>query len=265
MHVLIVRGGLKEYGYCDEASHMGCYLSAIIHDYKHKGVNNDFLVRVSDSLALLYNDKSPMENHHLAAAFTLMNSPEFNFMSKMPKKTWDTMRNQIIDPDTMRNQIIDLVLATDMKQHFALHSMFQSKLQIASRPKEGSSMGTEHHPIDENHRSLVLQMALKCADLGHLACEATVHTKWAYFLEEEFFRQGDREKHEQLQVSPLMDRGKIGISKSQVGFFDIVALPLFQCYAQAFPQSQPLLDAVKNNYEMWREDMMLFSVQGMGI
>ena len=35
----------------------------IIHDYEHKGVNNDYLVRVSDALALLYNDRSPMVGH----------------------------------------------------------------------------------------------------------------------------------------------------------------------------------------------------------
>jgi hypothetical protein len=59
----------------------------IIHDYEHKGVNNDYLVRVSDSLAILYNDKSPMENHHLAASFNLMAEEDYNFARKMPHKT----------------------------------------------------------------------------------------------------------------------------------------------------------------------------------
>jgi hypothetical protein len=35
-------------------------------------------------------------------------------------------------------------------------------------------------------------------------------------LEEEFFRQGDKEKAMHLAVSPLMDRVKDGITKSQV-------------------------------------------------
>jgi hypothetical protein len=35
-------------------------------------------------------------------------------------------------------------------------------------------------------------------------------------LEEEFFRQGDREKANELSVSPLMDRDKNGITMSQV-------------------------------------------------
>ena len=61
-------------------------LSAIVHDYDHRGVNNDFLIRTGDSLALLYNDHSPQENHHLAAAFSLLKNDELDFLSKVPKQ-----------------------------------------------------------------------------------------------------------------------------------------------------------------------------------
>lgn len=71
--------------------------------------------------------------------------------------------------------------------------------------------------------------------------------------------QGDREKQNGLSVSPLMDREKNGITKSQAGFFDIVALPLFQSFALAMPDSAPMLEAVKDNYAMWREEATLFS------
>ena len=32
-------------------------------------------------------------------------------------------------------------------------------------------------------------MVLKCADIGHLAANVATHKRWAYQLEEEFFRQ----------------------------------------------------------------------------
>ena len=35
----------------------------------------------------------------------------------------------------------------------------------------------------------MLQMVLKCADIGHLAADPKTHKRWAYQLEEEFFRQ----------------------------------------------------------------------------
>ena len=45
----------------------------------------------------------------------------------------------------------------------------------------------------------------------------------------------------------------------QVGFFDIVALPLFQSFAQAFTEATPMLDAVKDNYNMWRDETVASS------
>ena len=69
--------------------------------------------------------------------------------------------------------------------------------------------------------TVALQMALKCADLGHLASAEGVHLKWVGLLEEEMFRQGDKEKARGYPVSPLMDRTKTGITRSQPG----VSLP----------------------------------------
>ena len=61
-------------------------------------------------------------------------------------------------------------------------------------------------------------MALKWADLGHLASPLEVHQMWVHRLEEEMFLQGDKERQRSLPISPLMDRssGK-GITKSQTG------------------------------------------------
>ena len=32
-------------------------------------------------------------------------------------------------------------------------------------------------------------MVMKCADIGHLAADIKTHKRWAFQLEEEFFRQ----------------------------------------------------------------------------
>ena len=41
------------------------------------------------------------------------------------------------------------------------------------------------------------------------------------------FRQGDRERALGQPISPLMDRTKGGVTKSQTGFFNIVAMPMY--------------------------------------
>jgi hypothetical protein len=57
---------------------------------------------------------SPLENHHLAAAFKLMRHPDFNFLAALPKCEFERFRKVVIE----------LVLATDMKQHFSILSHF---------------------------------------------------------------------------------------------------------------------------------------------
>jgi hypothetical protein len=115
MHVLLTRGGLVP-GYADQLTLLGSYMAAIVHDYEHRGRTNDYLVNSHDELAVRYNDRSPMENHHLAAAFDLMRDPRMAFLSRMPRAQWEKLRRLIIE----------LVLATDMKQHFSTIGAFSA-------------------------------------------------------------------------------------------------------------------------------------------
>ena len=54
-----------------------------------------------------------------------------------------------------------------------------------------------------------------------------------------------------MPVSPLMDRRqKGGITRSQIGFFSIVGIPLFQTLADLFEATAPLLAGVMANYKV---------------
>ena len=67
----------------------------------------------------------------------------------------------------------------------------------------------------------------------------------------QFFNQGDCERAAGLPISPLMDRTKEGITRSQPGFFNIVALPLYSAFCSAFTGCLPLHDGVKDNFSRW--------------
>lgn len=55
-------------------------------------MNADFLINTSDPLAVRYNDKQPLENHHAAAAFALLAKPEYNFLETLTRAQFATFR-----------------------------------------------------------------------------------------------------------------------------------------------------------------------------
>lgn len=92
-----------------------------------------------------------------------------------------------------------------MGQHFDLLSKFSTKLSGLDSAAEDYAA-----TLDDN-LVLLLQMALKAADLGHCVSRLPTHKYWSKCLEEEFFAQGDRERALGISpISPLMDRHSIG-------------------------------------------------------
>ena len=48
-----------------------------------------------------------------------------------------------------------------------------------------------------------------------------------------------------LPISPLMDRTKAGVTKSQPGFFAVVVLPLFSAFVAVVPGAAPMLQVLE--------------------
>ena len=56
----------------DEWEYLSVFTAAVCHDFEHPGVNNVFLQKVQDPIAIRHNDISVLESHHIAASFELM-------------------------------------------------------------------------------------------------------------------------------------------------------------------------------------------------
>ena len=84
-------------------------ISGFVHDTDHPGFNNPFMVQSKDKLALRYNDRSVLENHHIAVAFDTMLRDEGTCIYDR----WSEEEFRL-----MRTNMIELVLATDMATHF---------------------------------------------------------------------------------------------------------------------------------------------------
>lgn len=251
MHALLEHAGLAKAvaqafdGVDPMLAKMACLLAAAVHDYEHLGLSNDFLVRTMDVRALCYNDQHVNENYHVAAAFDILRRPDHNFLQHLPPA----------DFRRLRELVIKVVIGTDMGDHGRILKAFTDAMaaHAAAASKEGETPGP-FVPVSQQDAALLLQVAMKCADLGHLTSVWQVHVQWVRRLEEEFFAQGDKEKTlGLLPVSFLMDREKPGASHTQVGFFDLVALPLFRALVRALPAAEPMLQGAVANYQRWSQ------------
>ena len=51
MHMIVHQGGLTPH-YADQHTVLSCYLAAVIHDFEHRGLSNDFVVNAGDKVAV---------------------------------------------------------------------------------------------------------------------------------------------------------------------------------------------------------------------
>ncbi|VDK49889.1 unnamed protein product [Anisakis simplex] len=61
---------------------------ALIHDYEHTGHTNNFHIQSGSNFAMLYNDRSVLENHHVSACFRLLKDGDRNILERLTKEEY---------------------------------------------------------------------------------------------------------------------------------------------------------------------------------
>ncbi|XP_024867301.1 cAMP-specific 3',5'-cyclic phosphodiesterase isoform X11 [Temnothorax curvispinosus] len=215
--------------------------AASIHDVDHPGLTNQFLINSSSELALMYNDESVLENHHLAVAFKLLQNEGCDIFVNMTKK----------QRQTLRKMVIDMVLSTDMSKHMSL--LADLKTMVETKKVAGSGVLLLDNYTD---RIQVLENLVHCADLSNPTKPLALYRRWVSLLMEEFFLQGDREREQNMDISPMCDRHSATIEKSQVGFIDYIVHPLWETWADlVHPDAQDILDTLEENRD-WYQSMI---------
>ncbi|XP_042903671.1 3',5'-cyclic-AMP phosphodiesterase 4C isoform X1 [Parasteatoda tepidariorum] len=218
--------------------------SAAIHDVDHPGVTNQYLINSSSELALMYNDESVLENHSLAVAFKLLQDEACNIFATLNKK-------QLL---SLRKMAIDMVLATDMSKHMNL--LADLKTMVETKKVSGSGMVLLDNYTE---RIQVLQNMVHCADLSNPTKPLDVYKQWVDLIMEEFFQQGDKERSQGMDISPMCDRHTATIEKSQVGFIDYIVHPLWETWGDlVHPDAQDILDTLEENRD-WYQNMIPLS------
>jgi len=228
LNFLISRGGMQEW--MTDIEIFAILITCIIHDFEHPGLNNNYLIAVEHELALLYNDKNVLENHHVAQSMRLMQQPGMDILSGM---TADERKQ-------FRKLVIEMVLVTDMAVHFTFLASFKRKLGV------GINVNDPEDRLD------VFRMAIKVADVSNPAKPIASACRWTDCVMAEFFAQGDKERQRGLTISPLCDRNNTNIPKSQVDFVDFIVNPIYAAFAEYLPIVQevciPHLEATR---EYW--------------
>ncbi|XP_029398946.1 cAMP-specific 3',5'-cyclic phosphodiesterase 4A isoform X3 [Mus pahari] len=216
---------------------LAALFAAAIHDVDHPGVSNQFLINTNSELALMYNDESVLENHHLAVGFKLLQEENCDIFQNLSKR----------QRQSLRKMVIDMVLATDMSKHMTLLADLKTMVETKKVTSSGVLLLDNY-----SDRIQVLRNMVHCADLSNPTKPLELYRQWTDRIMAEFFQQGDRERERGMEISPMCDKHTASVEKSQVGFIDYIVHPLWETWADlVHPDAQDILDTLEDNRDWY--------------
>ena len=211
------------------------FVAAVCHDLDHPGLSNSFQCKSRSPLAVRYNDESPLENHHL-------------WCSRKLVAKHDLLGGVTSEKDRARflSVVRAMILSTDMAHHTKLMARIQAGL-----------LEDDFNPLrTEEGTNLMLQIALKCADISNQARPWKVANQWNEAVYGEFYHEGpspllplffccapsrdaedpacsplgDLAAAAGYEVQPLQNRKTNQIPSSTVGFIQYIVAPLYESF-----------------------------------
>mmetsp|Transcript_9628 Transcript_9628/g.18765 ORF Transcript_9628/g.18765 Transcript_9628/m.18765 type:complete len:1649 (-) Transcript_9628:2817-7763(-) len=187
-------------------------VGALCHDVDHTGRGNAFEINKGSHLALLYHDKSVLEQHHAAVAFFTMQRSDCNILANLEPE----IRKRV------RQIMIHAILDTDMAAHFRI--IPEMKSRFADLPEY--PFGTR-----ENDTKAFGGFVVHCADLSHPAKDFVLCSRFSQLVCQEFSAQHREEVELGLPITEFMkDLEKPAVYyKNEINFLNFVVLPLWKC------------------------------------
>lgn len=113
--------------------------------------------------------------------------------------------------------------------------------------------GYTAHDLTPEQRQSLCNCLLHAADVSNAVKPWTICKRWSDLVVQEFFRQGDIEKAQNLPVSPNMDRDQHNQPQISLGFSDFVVQPYFEAFVELLPDASPLITTLADNRVHWVE------------
>lgn len=232
MYVFINTCSLEE-RFFSKAELAALITACICHDLDHPGLTNAYQINAQTELAVRYQGKSPLENHHCAVTFDILSRPECDILKGM------TQQQQ----DIFKNDLALLILATDMTRHAEILNAFKSRFDIDPPPE-----------VDQDLTYLKM-ILIKACDVSNEIRPPAVAEPWVERLLQEYFVQCSTEKKSGLPFAPFMDPDRVTKTSSQIGFIRLVLMPLFDALSKVLPQVETLAIDNLNNALNYYEDL----------
>ena len=155
----------KQFG---EIECLSMVIACLCHDLDHRGTNNSYQIKSSNSLARLYST-STMEHHHFDQCIMLLNSHGNQILANVSK---DEFKSVIL-------VIEEAILATDLAIYFK------------RRGDTFNLVETGLDWSDREHKSLIRGLLMTACDLGAITKPWDIQQKIARLVSDEFFYQGE--------------------------------------------------------------------------
>jgi hypothetical protein len=120
--------------YLSPVEKLSCMIAAYCHDLDHPGNSNGFQVATQSPLAITYNDRAVLENHHCSQTFRLLQDPQKDILARLHPD----------EKKAVRRLVITGILATDMTMHGSIVESTQklAKLLAAAAAAGGATTPT---------------------------------------------------------------------------------------------------------------------------
>lgn len=183
-------------------------------------------------IALRYGDKSTLETYSVYLTVELIKKHHINNQGNL-----------------MNKMITDLVLSTDMANHYELEEQAKQLFTTWNKTKTTTTT-TKDSCISIHDRTSLSRILLHAADISNMARPWIISKQWSDLIVKEFYNQGDEEKKRNMTISAGMDREVCSQKSISLKFGEII-LPFFECLVSLLPKSHVLVDFLASNRIQW--------------
>eukprot|EP00939_MAST-03C_sp_MAST-3C-sp1_P001530 g1530.t1 len=219
-------------------------VAALLHDYRHPGVQNGFIKNSRHPVALRYAGDACLERMHSAEAMELLaregclpcDSEAFEtfryLCTEMILGTHFTRGVKTMNEVEMAYAQLRRQSST-RKTVSATRMFLNAVVPVSASPVSPSvspAVSPAENPIlPEKALCSMLCFIVQCADVSYSAKPLKIHQRWAVMAKEEFLEQGRLEKQLKLPISSMCDINCVDTwPKTMKGFVKYYAAPKFR-------------------------------------